>query len=1010
MANPLKHDFYQPELHFNLCNGRDYFDQGYLSIFILLRNNVLQTEPMKSVSAQFFRRFAFLFLSLAGMMNPALGQLTVGGGTANQLANSLVGPGVVISNITRNCPNGGSGTFNAASTNIAVSDGVLLTSGQITNATTPNTSGSAGTDNNTAGDPDLTALAGVNTFDACALEFDITASCDTIEIAYVFASEEYDEYVCANVNDAFGFFISGPGVPYQNIALIPSTTIPVSINTVNNGTVGAFGSPGPGCVLSNSAYYQSNAVGTTHEYDGMTTRLLAQHWVMPCSTYHIKLVVADGGDGIFDSGVFLEAGGIGCSSGIITVNTAAVNGGNALVEGCNDGILYFQRSGDLTVPLTVNFSVGGTATNGVDYAPVGNSVTFPPLVDSIGIVLNPFTDSNSEGIETILVILSDTVCNTIFSDTAAIIISDPPVADFSVSNACVGVPVAFSDGSSFWGGPISTHAWTFGDGSTSSASNPSHTYTTGGTYQVKLVVTTAQGCKDSIIKPITIFANPTVSFNHLGHCEQNPTQFTDGSNAGSGTLSTWTYNFGDGGSSNQQNPVHTYANAGTYNVSLLVTNSNGCSNSVNVPVTIYDLPEVSFAVTTVCDQSPTGFTDQTVVPGGSASAWAWAFGDGGNSAAQNPLHTYPGPGNYTAHLVVTSNQGCIDSTTRSVTVNPNPVADFISTLTCINDTTRFTDASSILSGSIVSWSWDLGDGTTSTDVNPIHVYPAVGIYSVTLTVVSNLGCVGTVTHEAEVTPGPVMPIPVPDTVCLGEAAELQVIVPNGINVRWYHTKDDSLPFHQGTHLPLGIVGHTQSFYVVAVTPKGCVSDFVPIWVKVWNPINVDISVSDRELEIPTAVVEFGVNPTNGIVSLYWNFGDNSGSNDFFPVHQYSDEGLYTVTLHIVDEHGCERDYELPDWIKVGINVAMFIPNAFTPDGNGVNDEFFITSRLVTDLEIQIFDRWGKLMYISQDLNFRWLGLDAAGVPAPEGVYVYRIRATAYNGEVLDRAGSITLIR
>lgn len=941
-----------------------------------------------------------------------MAQLTVATGTANQLANTLVGSGVVISNITRNCPGGASGTFNGTTTNLGVSTGVLLTSGQITDAITPNIAGSSGTDNLAPGDGDLTALAGVATFDACALEFDIVASCDTIEIAYVFASEEYDEYVCANVNDAFGFFISGPGLPFQNIALIPGSTTPVSINTVNIGAVGTFGSPGPGCITTNSAYYVSNALGTTHEYDGMTTRLLAKTWVQPCSTYHVKLVVADGGDGVFDSGVFLEAGGIGCSSGIISVNTAAVNGGNAIVEGCNDGVLYFQRSGDLSLPYTVNFSVSGTATNGVDYNAIGTSVTFAPGIDSVGIFLNPLSDANVEGIETILVILSDTVCSTIFSDTAAILISDPPRAQFTAPNVCLGSPTNFSNSSSFAAGPFASQTWYFGDGTTSTAANPTHTYASAGIFQVKLVVRTPQGCNDSLTLPIEVFALPNASFTHSGECVGETIQFTDGSVPGSGTIAQWTYNFGDGSPSvNQASPSHVFATAGTFNVQLTVTNSNGCSDIFAIPVTIHPLPQVAFTASTECHGNATQFTDQTTVGGGTVATWSWDFGDGGSSSVQNPTHTYAAPGTYTVQLVATSNNGCVNSTTMSVTVNPNPVADFAHTVTCLNDTTRFTDASSIISGSIVSWAWDLGDGTSSTSINPVHAYSQVGIYPVTLVVTSGLGCTGTVTHMVEVTRGPDNPIIFPDTVCLGEAAELRVVVPNGINVRWYHTKSDPLPFHQGNRLPLGIVGQTQLYYVVAVNALGCISDYTPIWVKVWNPINVDVLVSDRELEIPNAIVEFGVGGnTGGISSLQWTFGDGSGSTEPFPVHQYTEAGYYTVTLSIVDEHGCERYYELEEYIHVGMEVAMFVPNAFTPNGDGLNDEFFISTRLITDFEIQIFDRWGKLMFQSADMNFRWLGKDAAGVDAPEGVYVYRINAVTYSGERLNKAGSISVIR
>jgi gliding motility-associated-like protein len=127
------------------------------------------------------------------------------------------------------------------------------------------------------------------------------------------------------------------------------------------------------------------------------------------------------------------------------------------------------------------------------------------------------------------------------------------------------------------------------------------------------------------------------------------------------------------------------------------------------------------------------------------------------------------------------------------------------------------------------------------------------------------------------------------------------------------------------------------------------------------------------------------------------------------VHQYTDAGVYTVTLLVVDENGCESFYELKDYITVTQTIGLWVPNAFTPNGDEINDHFNITTRLVTDIEITIFDRWGKVIFFSQDPNFQWDG-KYGGVELPEGVYAYKIVATAYDGNKFDKAGSLTLIR
>jgi len=222
---------------------------------------------------------------------------TAASGDATALANTIVGAGITVSNATINCPGGASGTFgNGNTTNIGLNTGVLMASGLISTAIGPNNNGAAGTAFGAAGDADLTALSGFPTFDACGLEFDFEAVANQISISYVFGSEEYLEWVNSQYNDVFGFLVSGPnpaGGSYtnENIAVIP-VNVPVTINSINPG--------------SNPAFYVDNPGGATIQYDGFTTVLTATLNIVPCATYHFKLAISDAGDGILDSGVFLE--------------------------------------------------------------------------------------------------------------------------------------------------------------------------------------------------------------------------------------------------------------------------------------------------------------------------------------------------------------------------------------------------------------------------------------------------------------------------------------------------------------------------------------------------------------------------------------------------------------------------------------------------------------------------------------------------------------------------------
>ncbi len=244
-------------------------------------------------------------------------QLSVSSGfSANDLATKLVGPGVTITSANLVCPNGASGTFLAGAVDeVGFSKGVLLTSGQVSIAAHSNDATGAGNDNSAPGDATLNSLIpGFTAYDACVLEFDLEAIGNKVSFDYVFASEEYEEYYCKIFNDVFGFFVSGPnpaGGSYSNvnIALVPGTTTPVSVNNVG---------PSSCAGIDNHTLYQNMSGAITMQYDGKTKALKAEIALKPCQKYHFKLGVADAGDRILDSGVFLKEGSFVSSPPVIT--------------------------------------------------------------------------------------------------------------------------------------------------------------------------------------------------------------------------------------------------------------------------------------------------------------------------------------------------------------------------------------------------------------------------------------------------------------------------------------------------------------------------------------------------------------------------------------------------------------------------------------------------------------------------------------------------------------------
>jgi hypothetical protein len=401
-------------------------------------------------------------------------QLIITPGTpTNLVQNVLVGAGVTVNNITYT---GGPSTLaqfsNGNTTNLGLTSGVVMCTGdynQIPQAAV----NLASVDLALPGDPDLAALTSNSSYDASVLQFDFFPLGDTIKFRYVFASEEYPDYVCSPYNDVFGFFVTGPnplGGNYvsKNIALIPGTALPVAINTVNSGTAGTGYDPS-GCVsLGYSSYFVNNGSGATIVFNGFTTVLTAWCLVTPCVNYHLKLAVSDVGDGVLDSGVFLEASSFSTNAVIINTFFSTPSAGTDAIEGCNNVLVSFNLPAPATSPVTINYTIGGTATNGVDYPLLGTSVTIPTGQDSAFITINPIQDGITEGSESVIIIVQTSVCGG--NDTIQFNILDNLPINLTTSNdttLCGGSANIWVQASG--GVPPLTYNWNNGLGSVTSA-------------------------------------------------------------------------------------------------------------------------------------------------------------------------------------------------------------------------------------------------------------------------------------------------------------------------------------------------------------------------------------------------------------------------------------------------------------------------------------------------------------------------------------------------------------
>jgi hypothetical protein len=399
------------------------------------------------------------------------------------------------------------GTFSNGATNIGFSSGVIMATGGITVAPGPNF-----VDNASGGfgiptpDSDLGNLANGQTYDMANIEFDFTPTETPVSFQFVFASEEYCEYVGTQFNDVFGFFISGPGIPgTKNIALVPMTNQPITINTVNH--------------INNDQYYVNNqsifsfdlcgqfpsfdqAVNEV-QYDGFTLPFIAVADVIPCQTYHIKLKIADVSDGIFDSAVFLKGGSFD-GGGDATVDFVVNNDPDAAEtnEGCDQISLVFDRVGSSqSQPLTIAFSVGGTATPGLDYAPLDSAYTIPAGQDQLVVPVTVFSDLLTEGTETIVLTLDD-ACSCDATQLTLTILDRLPMADTMIT-----VAICSGSGTTLTANPLGgtapfTYEWSTNDTTQSIFVNPAGT--------TSYAVTIADFCGDTAVNYFTVNVVPLI--------------------------------------------------------------------------------------------------------------------------------------------------------------------------------------------------------------------------------------------------------------------------------------------------------------------------------------------------------------------------------------------------------------------------------------------------------------------------------------------------------------------
>jgi PKD repeat protein len=501
---------------------------------------------------------------------------------------------------------------------------------------------------------------------------------------------------------------------------------------------------------------------------------------------------------------------------------------------------------------------------------------------------------------------------------AFIVVAELPTVTFDASTTTGPAPlqVMFTDTTVPGSAPITAWTWVFGDGGTSTEQNPAHVFERPGIYSVSLTTRTAAGeVTGTVDNLVTVTQAPVAAFSGSPTTGGAPlvVSFSDQSVPGSSPITEWLWDFGDGTSSVQRSPIHEFAEAGVFDISLTVTTAAGTDTITKLDyINAQAGPTAAFNASTLRGTAPltVEFTDESTPGAAAISGRQWSFGDSNISGELNPVHVYSEPGIYTVSLLVQSASGSnIHVEPAYIEVVATPDASFSALPTAGESplTVVFTDTSIPGTSPITSWLWDFGDGTTSDMEDPTRVYTTVGTYTVSLTVSTEEGA-DTEIRESLIV---VREQPVADF-----SADV-VAGPAPLTVQFRDASDPgsesitgrTWDFGDGTTSSAEDPPHTYNMpgiYTVTLnlaTTSGPVSERKVDYVVVDPAVSFDISAdSDRAPSFVTFTDTSNLGSLT-VLSRLWDFGDGGTSEVIDPVHQYTSPGSYDVSLTLTTAQG-----------------------------------------------------------------------------------------------------------
>jgi len=761
---------------------------------------------------------------------------------------------IAVSNIMVDCEAGAHATFDGTdNTYLGMNEGMVLTTGSATYAFSENDGpGDPETDNNFDTDADLATLSselsGNQPFmrNACVIEMDVLAASNEIALEYVFGSDEYMGNINNNPtsSDVMGIWISGPGIVgdinyggQELISVIPGTNTPVHLSTVNN--------------VDNYEYFRYNYLTNLGpRYDGLTTSyfsedkktLTASATVEQCSTYHLKIGIADVESTFFgtgDSGLFFGELNVGLPNASLTGTTSFEN----LVEGCTaNDMLNLNLSNPLAEDLTLQVNIAGTATSGADYnLNIPNAITFPAGTTNLSFPITVVNDGMSEGTETIEInCIYDFGCGEFDFATFVITIEDAP--NFSAANGQDNLFVC--EGESIQLTSMGAVSYSWSPSGTLDNANIANPIATPAVNTVYTVTGTLGSC--ILTDDVTVeVIDPTININANSTtdlCEGETVMLTANNNVNNAGLS-WSPNVGLDDNT-LQSPTATPPQTITYTATVSIA---GCSVSDQITVNVdpFTFPNLTTTDTVLC------LGDSLVLAGstpGSSTNYSWSPNSDILNSSQSNATAFPQT-NTTYTLTTTSQSGfCMETADVNIDVVPAtleiPGGNYYEL--CIGETV---DLSALTSTNGVGFTWSPDSSLTSgTDIN-VTASPNITTDYIAQLVVGGCTLTELVTVKVDSLPDTsIEAIPMRDTYCKGEVVSF---ISPSIDIGFFPdmvyewTPNDGSFISEADNFNLAITADQTQTYTRTITNGGC-SNTESITIEVID-INVELNTGDVEL-------------------------------------------------------------------------------------------------------------------------------------------------------------------